>query len=83
VDFRSDEWNPLPGSGKNISEKQNTSGMLQWSQDISPQLEKSDHDQPREEFQHRNIDPQAMQELTQLLKKLQADIDRLLKIFNK
>lgn len=57
---------------------------LQPFQASAPQQLKEFHYVERaEENQQQNIDPQAVQELTQLLKKLQADIDRLLKIFDK
>lgn len=60
---------------------------FQSLQDISPrilplELSGIDHIQPDEEVQPQNMDPQALDELVLMLKKLRYDIDRLLKIFN-
>lgn len=57
--------------------------MQDISRRILPlELSGIDHMQPDEEVQPQNIDPQALDELVLMLKKLRFDIDRLLKIFN-
>lgn len=82
VNFRFDEWQLQPSHGNIVDVTQN-SFDLQLFEASAPKLEEFNQDQSHEGHQQQNIDPQAMYELTQLLKKLQADIDRLLKIFDK
>jgi hypothetical protein len=77
-------WQPLPDPGKIKDQQQNLVGMdcLQTFLDNAPP-ELLDLNFVQPELHQQNIDPQAMQGLVQLLKKLRSDIDRLLMIFDK